>query len=214
MSFGLGFGNNNLLPEPPALIYPGPGELIPLLPGFTVAASSDPDSADPVTYGFRVYGDAACTNLVASGDNIQYTIWSPALGILQQDTQYWWRAYAADTQAWGKLGPGSTFTTSSGPLASVPGFSKSLQLDLLDPTGSTNIRFALGLPQSGDISVRVYNARGQLLKTLASGYHGEGRHVLVWNGLDGNNRKAATGVYFVNARQGSRSITTRVLQVR
>jgi carboxypeptidase T len=208
-----GYDNNNQLPPAPLLVYPAPGETVPMIPGLTVSDVVDPDSADPVTYGYRVYTDAACTQLLTSADNHATHFWTPATGILQPDTQYWWRAYAADSQAWGLLGEVSTFTTMAGN-AGVPGRNTGLLLDLMDATGSPRMRFALGLPQAGNIQVKVYNARGQMIKSLASGQHNEGRHILRWDGRDRQGRHAAAGVYFVNARQGAEAVTRRVLLVR
>ena len=60
----------------------------------------------------------------------------------------------------------------------------------------TRIRYAVARP--GNVSVRVYSARGELVRTIASGYRAPGWHEATW---DGSSRrgKAPSGVYFAKA---------------
>jgi len=59
---------------------------------------------------------------------------------------------------------------------------------------STTIRFSL--PQGGPVSLKIYNIRGQLVRTLVDGFTEAGRHQAVWNGTDEAGTKVASGVYF------------------
>jgi hypothetical protein len=59
----------------------------------------------------------------------------------------------------------------------------------------TAIRF--GLPAAGTISLRVYDASGRLVRTLADREHlSEGFHELRWNGLSDEGSSASSGMYF------------------
>ena len=58
---------------------------------------------------------------------------------------------------------------------------------------STTISFAL--PQAGEISLKIYNLRGQLVATLHDGAMAAGRHKLVWDGNDARGLRAASGIY-------------------
>jgi hypothetical protein len=60
--------------------------------------------------------------------------------------------------------------------------------------GSTTIRYRLA--ESGPVTVRVYNTRGQEVVTLADGYWSKGEHQLCWDARDGEGREVASGVYF------------------
>ena len=53
---------------------------------------------------------------------------------------------------------------------------------------STNINFYL--TESADIQLNVYNVRGELIETVASGFHIAGEHTYSWSG-----KSAASGVY-------------------
>jgi hypothetical protein len=61
----------------------------------------------------------------------------------------------------------------------------------------TKIRFAVAKP--GFVNVNVYNVRGQLVKTVASGNYGTGSHEATWDGSTRTGGKASTGVYFAKA---------------
>lgn len=61
----------------------------------------------------------------------------------------------------------------------------------------TKIRFAVAKP--GFVNVNIYNVRGQLVKTVASGNYGAGAHEATWDGLTRTGGKASTGVYFAKA---------------
>ncbi len=58
----------------------------------------------------------------------------------------------------------------------------------------------LDLPRAGDASLRVYDLRGRVVRTLHEGPLTAGRHELVWNGDDDNRRAMASGVYFFEAK--------------
>jgi alpha-N-arabinofuranosidase len=60
--------------------------------------------------------------------------------------------------------------------------------------GSTTIRYRLA--ESGPVTMRIFNARGQEVITLADGHRSAGEHQLSWDARDGQGREAASGVYF------------------
>lgn len=59
---------------------------------------------------------------------------------------------------------------------------------------STTIQFQLA--HTSDISVKVYNATGQLVKTLAEGVYSSGVHDVVWDGSNDKDEPVSSGVYF------------------
>ncbi len=59
---------------------------------------------------------------------------------------------------------------------------------------------ALDLPRAGEVSLRLYDIRGRLVRTLHDGPLAEGRHELVWFGDDDAGRALASGVYFYEAK--------------
>lgn len=51
------------------------------------------------------------------------------------------------------------------------------------------------LPRTQAVSLRIYDERGRLVRTLVDGLTGEGDHQVRWDGRDNSGRGAASGVY-------------------
>lgn len=62
---------------------------------------------------------------------------------------------------------------------------------------TTKIRFAVAKP--GFVNVRIYNVRGELVKTVASGNYGMGSHEASWDGSSRTGGKVSSGIYFAKA---------------
>jgi len=208
-----GVGSANALPPAPALIDPAPGGETPTTAVLSCGTVTDPEG-DTVTYGFRVYDDAALTSVVFATDGIAAVDDQAQVDVagLTDGATYWWRAFGADETEWGLMGEARAFTVNAA--TAVDGVILGFDLRQLDRTGGESVRLSLNLPRAGDLAVTVYNARGQAVRTLASGERSAGAHVLTWDGRDAAGRAAASGVYFVKARSGAETAVSRVLMVR
>ena len=71
----------------------------------------------------------------------------------------------------------------------------------------------LALPARGNVEVRVHDVRGALVRTLARGEFAAGRHPLVWDGADANGNRMHSGVYFVQAIAGGRTLNLRIVML-
>jgi carboxypeptidase T len=208
----MGAGTENQLPAAPALIAPAAGAITGDPVQLTVGNSSDPEG-DDVSYGFRVYGDALMTEVVAGADDVVegaggQTSWTtPALGL----GTYWWRAYAADSAERGLLGEARSFTV--GTSTGVDGVLVGPRLNVIGQ-GGDRAELQLSLDRGADVQVKIYNARGQLVRDLFGGAVDAGSRVLVWDGRDADGRPAASGVYFVRAELADEVLRGRVVMVR
>ena len=72
----------------------------------------------------------------------------------------------------------------------------------------TNIRFIL--PKEKPVILKIYNIRGQLVKTLIEKKLPAGEHVVHWDGRDDANRQIPTGIYFLRMRAGSQVTTQKM----
>jgi len=89
---------------------------------------------------------------------------------------------------------------------SVP---ESFRLDQNHPNPfnpTTNIGFEL--QESGQVSLRVYDVRGQLVAEIVNGFMSAGQHTVVWNGRRADGSEAATGTYLYRIEIGSRGAST------
>ncbi|MBN2380133.1 T9SS type A sorting domain-containing protein [candidate division WOR-3 bacterium] len=66
---------------------------------------------------------------------------------------------------------------------------------------------SFSLDASGFVSLKVYDARGSLIKTLSDGFSGSGDHEFVW-------KPEQAGVYFVKLSSGSNVIVRKFVSVR
>ena len=68
----------------------------------------------------------------------------------------------------------------------------------------TRIQFSL--PHEGEVSLRIYNGVGQLVRSLADGNHRAGLYLVPWDGRDDAGRGVATGTYFYRLEMAGRGL--------
>jgi len=73
----------------------------------------------------------------------------------------------------------------------------------------TTISFSI--PASGQTSVKIYNLKGQLVRTLIDETMNAGYQKVVWNGTDDNQKSVASGVYFYRVNNAGKIITRKML---
>ena len=76
----------------------------------------------------------------------------------------------------------------------------------------TSISFSM--QEAGDVSLEIYNIRGQKVKTLLNEHREAGQHSVVWNGTDDNNKRVSSGVYFYRMRKGRFSSTKKMILMK
>jgi hypothetical protein len=77
---------------------------------------------------------------------------------------------------------------------------------------STTIPFNLSSGQQ--VTLRIYNARGMLIRTLRDEMFPAGFHRVEWDGRDDNGQGVATGVYFVRLVAGTFETTRKMVMIR
>lgn len=99
----------------------------------------------------------------------------------------------------------------------VPPGSGRAALALADPYPNpfnprTVISYAV--PRPGPVSLRVYDARGRVVRRLVDEPRPAGNASVVWNGEDDEGRGVASGLYFVRLEHADRVLTRRAVLVR
>lgn len=80
---------------------------------------------------------------------------------------------------------------------------------------STEIRFELGTADAaGPVRLRVYDVRGQLVRTLVDGMLPAGPGHAVWDGRDQAGRGAASGVYIYRLETSQQDLSGRMLLLK
>ena len=209
----LGAGSDNLAPATPVALGPIGGDSTSATPTLTVGNVTDPEG-EAVTYGFRIYSDAQCTQLAAGSDGIaqgegQTTWTSSALPA----GNYWWRAYAGDGEQRSALTmpiPFTVSTTSAVDDLVITGTS----LKVLDRVSGGGARLQLSVPGNTRVALDIYDLRGARVRQLYTGVMDAGVRILTWDGRDDSGRSTASGVYFLRMMAGAEVHTGRVVVVR
>jgi len=74
---------------------------------------------------------------------------------------------------------------------------------------STTIAFHL--QKAGEVSVDIYNIKGQKIRELVSGYRHEGVHTLIWNGCDKRGVPVSSGVYICRLLMGDQVLARQMM---
>ena len=77
---------------------------------------------------------------------------------------------------------------------------------------STTILFSV--PQSGNVSIQIFDLSGRLITTLANKKMQAGNHQLTWNVNDGNGNAMSSGIYLLRLNTGSYSETKKLSVIK
>ena len=77
---------------------------------------------------------------------------------------------------------------------------------------STTIKY--NLQKAGHASIKIYNTKGQLVKTLADNLRKAGENTEIWNGDSDNHEQLSSGVYFIRLQAGHETKTSKVLYIK
>ena len=67
-----------------------------------------------------------------------------------------------------------------------------------------NVNLSYSLADDALVSVKIYNHRGQLVRTLNEGTKPSGHHSTAWDGKDDNGNIVATGIYLFRMQAGEK----------
>ena len=77
---------------------------------------------------------------------------------------------------------------------------------------TTTIKFSLD--KGDDVSIKIYNVRGQLVRTLTNKYLTSGVYKVRFNGMDSHGRKLSSGIYFYALKNSKQSITKKMIMLK
>ncbi|MEO0127999.1 MAG: FlgD immunoglobulin-like domain containing protein [candidate division WOR-3 bacterium] len=83
------------------------------------------------------------------------------------------------------------------------------------PNPFTNkVRILFYSPEQREIKLNVYDATGRLVRSLINGKIENGRHLIIWNGKDNENREVSSGIYFIKADYANKVYTEKVILMK
>ncbi|UCC44127.1 MAG: T9SS type A sorting domain-containing protein [Candidatus Zixiibacteriota bacterium] len=69
-------------------------------------------------------------------------------------------------------------------------------------------QFSYSLPEAQQVTIEIFNIRGQKVRTLVDSYVSAGEHVVEWNSLSDAGNRVASGIYFYRLQAGD-VVTTK-----
>jgi hypothetical protein len=76
----------------------------------------------------------------------------------------------------------------------------------------TTIKFSI--PNSQNVTLEIYNAKGQLVKTLLQQEIEAGHHQVVWYGNDQQNESVSSGIYFYKLKTQNNEFLRKCLLIK
>jgi len=73
---------------------------------------------------------------------------------------------------------------------------------------------AYNMLEEGNISIEVFNIKGQKVKTLINEHMTIGDYTIVWEGTNDNNQKVSSGIYFYKMKSGNYSSTKKMILMK
>ncbi|MDO9695690.1 MAG: FlgD immunoglobulin-like domain containing protein, partial [Candidatus Latescibacteria bacterium] len=77
---------------------------------------------------------------------------------------------------------------------------------------STEIRFSV--PRTTDVSLKVYDLAGRVVRTLFDGELQGGEHTAVWHGEDDAGARASSGLYVYRLTAGGTTVARKMMLLK
>ncbi len=68
--------------------------------------------------------------------------------------------------------------------------------------------------KAGTASLKIYNLKGQLIRSIPTGNLAKGTHSFTWDGNDNNNKAVGIGVYFCKLEADGKTITKKIIRIK
>jgi flagellar hook assembly protein FlgD len=70
------------------------------------------------------------------------------------------------------------------------------------------------VPQPSQVTIKIYNALGQVVRTVVDKKYPVGKHTIEWDGRNDSRQLVASGLYLVRLQAGERVMVRKMMLVR
>ena len=134
--------------------------------------------------------------------------------LFSHGTYYYWLQVADIDGSESYHGPATLVYTGDNEPA-LPGIPTVTELRSVFPNPfNPNTNLSYSLAEEAEVSVKIYNARGQLVRTLNEGRKAVGHHSAAWDGKDDRGQNQSTGVYFFRMQAGKKVFNSKAVLMK
>ncbi len=99
-------------------------------------------------------------------------------------------------------------------MSGVPGAAAPLKVTSHPNPFNPTLTLRYTLPQAGTVAIKVYDARGTLVRALVDGPVPKAEGSVVWDGTDERGSRVSSGMYFVETRAGDQVDVRKVMMLK
>ena len=77
---------------------------------------------------------------------------------------------------------------------------------------TTTIKYEI--KEAGNVTIEVFNIKGQKVATLVNGYHDINSYETIWNGINDNNESVSSGIYFYEMNTGDYTSVKKMILMK
>ena len=77
-----------------------------------------------------------------------------------------------------------------------------------------NVKIRFSIKNKSEITVKVFNIKGQLVQTIVNNTLEKGKYLFEWSGKDSKNRDVKSGIYFIQIKKGKEIFSKRIVVLR
>lgn len=174
--------------------------------------------------GFNVYRNAANdldtairinNHLIsegnATGSSIRYRFEDREL---QGASAYWYWLQSIDLDGSHRF-YGPVFATAEEQIQDTPGLP--IRTDLYPATPNPfnpSTRLGYSISKAADVSINIYNSKGQLLRSFKRSHDNAGHYSVTWDGKDNSGNHLASGIYFYRMQSEHYTFTRKMLMMK
>lgn len=90
-----------------------------------------------------------------------------------------------------------------------------LQISSIFPNPFTsNASISVNNAKAGSLTVRIYNLKGEIVRTIFQGKQASGIHNYNWDSKDSQGNQCPAGMYFINLTDGNSSVSQKVILIK
>ena len=75
-------------------------------------------------------------------------------------------------------------------------------------------QIAYQLPQAGEVSLKIYNIKGELVRTLVAEHKPAGSHTVLWDGRNQAGMEVSSGIYLYRMVSGEFRATKKMVMIK